>query len=68
MVLFPTFQLAREPFLWQALVLSLLLITITPLSVGPNWKLQQIREMENSLVSKNQNKSNCNFLQRSPKK
>ena len=32
-----TFQLDKAPFLWQALVLSLLLITITPLSVGPSW-------------------------------
>ena len=33
-----TFQLERAPFLWLALVLSLDLITITPLSVGLSCK------------------------------
>ena len=31
-----TFQLDKAPFRWQARVLSLLLITITPRSVGPS--------------------------------
>ena len=35
----PTFQFESAPFLWLALVLSLALITITPLSVAPSWKV-----------------------------
>ena len=38
MMVFPVFfQFFSAPFLWAARVLSLAFITITPLSVGPNY-------------------------------